>query len=196
MLLCTGWSNDNWNYKNVSRITWKTVVKDQNNLGLIAGLNTGECGLKAMTMFRNALQTRDLSFIFLCRSMACLLPPVPSDLTSFLTASLPRGFAVGPSQLCQGRLGLWWVGRPLQAGSLLGRDAEWASKCHRDPVIHSRGSEPRAAQTSSSEDEKVTSVLWVLFLKMEYWSIKMFNLSAVGSRWFFYVKRTNRRVIS
>ncbi|KAM4593473.1 zinc finger protein 408 [Odontesthes bonariensis] len=104
--------------------------------------------------------------------MACLLPPVPSDLTSFLTASLPRGFAVGPSQLCQGRLGLWWVGRPLQAGSLLGRegDAEWASERRRDPAVHSRGSEPGAAQTGSSEEEKalmggaaVQKSVWINF---------------------------------
>ncbi|XP_041848105.1 zinc finger protein 408 isoform X2 [Melanotaenia boesemani] len=94
--------------------------------------------------------------------MACCVPPVPSDLSSFLWSVLPCGLAVGPSQLCQDRLGLWWVGRPLEAGSVLGRKggAESVSRYHSDPVTQSRGSETttdvefRAAQTGSSEEEK------------------------------------------
>uniref|UniRef100_A0A3Q4GX72 C2H2-type domain-containing protein n=1 Tax=Neolamprologus brichardi TaxID=32507 RepID=A0A3Q4GX72_NEOBR len=77
--------------------------------------------------------------IVLYSSMAFLGPPVPSALASFLYSSLPCGFAVGPSRLHEGRLGLWWVGRSLEAGSLLGRDGdiEWASEYHAEPEIHS-----------------------------------------------------------
>ncbi|XP_044061313.1 zinc finger protein 408 isoform X2 [Siniperca chuatsi] len=95
--------------------------------------------------------------------MASLAPPVPSALVSFLSTVLPRGFAVGPSRLCEGRLGLWWVGRSLEAGSLLGRegDTEWASKYHTDLMTHSRdgeftmNSESKTGQTNSTEAEKV-----------------------------------------
>lgn len=81
--------------------------------------------------------------------MACLAPSSSSDLASFLSSLLPRGFAVGPSQLSEGRLGLWWVGRPLEAGSLLGKkgDAVWTASCL---------SEPGDLETGSSEQEKVT----------------------------------------
>lgn len=95
--------------------------------------------------------------------MACLAPPIPSALASFLCSSLPRGFAVGPSHLREDRLGLWWVGRPLEAGSLLGGDGdiEWTSKHHAEPEIHSRGgelmtnSESKTDQTNNTEEEQV-----------------------------------------
>ncbi|KAM4744356.1 zinc finger protein 408 [Anableps anableps] len=90
--------------------------------------------------------------------MACLLP----GLTSFLSSVLPRGFAVGPSLLCEGSVGLWWVGRPLEAGALLGRegDTQRVAKRRSDPGIHSRGSKPSESHQSgavcfsSSEDDK------------------------------------------
>uniref|UniRef100_A0A3P8RLW1 C2H2-type domain-containing protein n=1 Tax=Amphiprion percula TaxID=161767 RepID=A0A3P8RLW1_AMPPE len=93
---------------------------------------------------------------------ACLVPPAPSALASFLSSLLPRGFAVGPSRLCEGRLGLWWVGGSLEAGALLGRGGEtdWISKYHADPVIHRPDGEfmmhyeSKTGQTSSSEEEK------------------------------------------
>ncbi|KAM9825048.1 uncharacterized protein ACBT44_005869 isoform 2-T2 [Syngnathus typhle] len=72
------------------------------------------------------LHTKELQ-----RMMAsCLSPCVPTALTSFLSTILPPGFAVGPSISCKGRLGLWWVGRVLQVGDLLGRegDPEWIHK--------------------------------------------------------------------
>ncbi|XP_071345748.1 zinc finger protein 408 [Trachinotus anak] len=95
--------------------------------------------------------------------MASLAPPIPPALASFLSALLPRGFAVGPSQLCEGRLGLWWVGRSLEAGSLLGRegDTEWTWKYHTDLMTHGRdgeltiNSESKTGQTKSNEAEKV-----------------------------------------
>ncbi|XP_008290315.1 zinc finger protein 408 [Stegastes partitus] len=93
----------------------------------------------------------------------CLVPPVPSALVSFLSSLLPRGFAIGPSHLREGRLGLWWVGRSLEAGALLGGDGdtEWASQYHADPMIHRQDDELTATsefetgQTSSTEEEKV-----------------------------------------
>uniref|UniRef100_A0A3B4V9H1 Zinc finger protein 408-like n=2 Tax=Seriola dumerili TaxID=41447 RepID=A0A3B4V9H1_SERDU len=93
--------------------------------------------------------------------MACLPPPVPSALASFLSSLLPRGFAVGPSHLCEGRLGLWWVGRSLEAGSLLGRegDTEWTWSYHTDLMTHSREGEltieSKTGQTKNTEAEKV-----------------------------------------
>lgn len=106
----------------------------------------------------------NLLFISLCRLMAGLHPSIPDALASFLCSLLPCGVAVGPSRLCEGRLGLWWVGRSLEAGSLLGRegDAEWASKHHAEPVTHSpddeltTNSESKTGQTSSTEAQTVT----------------------------------------
>lgn len=65
-----------------------------------------------------------VTFVRLMADLTPLLPPPP---TTLLPSSLPCGFAVGPSRLCAGRLGLWWVGRSLGAGSLLGSegDTEW-----------------------------------------------------------------------
>lgn len=89
--------------------------------------------------------------------MASLAPPVPSAVASFLSTLLPCGFAVGPSRLCGGRMGLWWVGRSLEAGALLGRDgdtewtAEWTAEYHTDPTTHS----PDGQLTVSTEAEKV-----------------------------------------
>lgn len=87
--------------------------------------------------------------------MADLVPPLPSALASFLSTLLPHGFAVGPSRLCEGRLGLWWVGRSLEAGYLLGSegDTEWASDRHAQLEAHSRDTEPPANDT---EAEKVS----------------------------------------
>ncbi|XP_040893077.1 zinc finger protein 408 [Toxotes jaculatrix] len=95
--------------------------------------------------------------------MACLASPVPSALASFLSTLLPRGFAVGPSQLCESRLGLWWVGHSLEAGSLLGRegDAKWTWKCHTDLRTQCRegelavNSESKTGHSNSTEAEKV-----------------------------------------
>lgn len=90
--------------------------------------------------------------------MASLASPAPSALASFLSSWLPCGFAVGPSRLCEGRLGLWWVGHSLEAGALLGSegDAEWA---WNDLTTHSQESElpvdSRAVQNNSTEAEKV-----------------------------------------
>lgn len=90
---------------------------------------------------------------FLYRLMASLTSPVPSPL-----AWLPCGFAVGPSRLCEGRLGLWWVGHSLEAGALLGSegDTEWAWKVL---MTHSQESEltvnSRAVQTNDPEAETV-----------------------------------------
>ncbi|XP_032368331.1 uncharacterized protein LOC116687239, partial [Etheostoma spectabile] len=95
--------------------------------------------------------------------MASLSPPVLSALASYLSTLLPCGFAVGPSQLRGGRMGLWWVGRSLEAGSLLGKDGdtEWSSKYHSDPMAQSQdaelgmNSESKSSKTNSSEAEKV-----------------------------------------
>nr|XP_020475567.1 zinc finger protein 37 homolog isoform X2 [Monopterus albus] len=92
--------------------------------------------------------------------MATLAPPIPSALASLLSTLLPCGFAIGPSRLCEGKLGLWWVGRSLEAGSLLGRegDTEWAWKYHRDLMNHSQEDELmmkfQKGQTNSAEAEK------------------------------------------
>ncbi|XP_044212855.1 zinc finger protein 408 isoform X1 [Thunnus albacares] len=82
---------------------------------------------------------------------------LPSALASFLSASLPRGFAVGPSLFCEGRLGLWWVGRSLEAGCLLGRegDAGRASKHRTDPPTHCR--EDEFTETSQSITDQTNS---------------------------------------
>lgn len=92
--------------------------------------------------------------------MASPAPPVPAALASFLSSLLPCGLAVGPSRLCRGRPGLWWVGRSLGAGSLLGRegDAEWASEHHTDRVTHGRDAELRMNSESQTgtEAEKVS----------------------------------------
>eukprot|EP00064_Thunnus_orientalis_P016037 superscaffoldBa00003093_g16100 len=82
---------------------------------------------------------------------------LPSALASFLSASLPRGFAVGPSLFCEGRLGLWWVGRSLEAGCLLGRegDAGRASKHRTDPPTHCQ--EDEFTETSQSITDQTNS---------------------------------------
>lgn len=69
--------------------------------------------------------------VMFARLMADLTTLVLPALNKFLSASLPCGFAVGPSQICEGRLGLWWVGHSLETGSLLGNegDTEWPWKC-------------------------------------------------------------------
>ncbi|XP_036952210.1 zinc finger protein 408-like isoform X2 [Acanthopagrus latus] len=95
--------------------------------------------------------------------MAGLHPSLPDALASLLCSLLPCGFAVGPSRLCEGRLGLWWVGRSLEAGSLLGGEGntEWASKHHADPMTHSpddeltTNSESKTGRTSSAEAQKL-----------------------------------------
>ncbi|XP_068433868.1 zinc finger protein 408-like [Clinocottus analis] len=78
--------------------------------------------------------------------MAGLDSGVLSTLASLLSTLLPRGFAVGPSQLCRGRMGLWWVGRSLESGSLLGRDGdtEWAYECHPGQMNRGQDSDPTA----------------------------------------------------
>lgn len=96
-----------------------------------------------------------LHFDFLLSLMASLIPPLPSTLASFLSMLLPRGFAVGPSRLCEDRLGLWWVGRSLDIGSLLGMagDTEWSSGRHTETVMDelTMNSGCRTEQSSSTE---------------------------------------------
>lgn len=67
-------------------------------------------------------------FVRLMADLTALLPPALTALLS--SSSLPCGFAVGPSRLCAGRLGLWWVGCSIGAGSLLGSegDTDWPWK--------------------------------------------------------------------
>ncbi|XP_026149861.1 zinc finger protein 408 [Mastacembelus armatus] len=92
--------------------------------------------------------------------MATLASSVPTALASFLSMLLPCGFAVGPSRLCEGKLGLWWVGRSLEAGSLLNRegDTEWAWKFHTDLMTLSQEGElsmySKTGQTKRTEVEK------------------------------------------
>lgn len=83
--------------------------------------------------------------------MARLLP----DLASFLSSVLPRGFALGPSLLREGSVGLWWVGRPLEAGAPLGTegDAQRVARTGSDPLSNS--SENDQSGAACSEDEKV-----------------------------------------
>lgn len=113
---------------------------------------------KVKNNFIMFISDHNMPFTFLYRLMASLASPVPSALASFLSSWLPCGFAVGPSRLCEGRLGLWWVGHSLEAGALLGSegDAEWAWK---DLTTQSQESElavnSRAVQTNSPEAEKV-----------------------------------------
>lgn len=105
--------------------------------------------------------------------MASLAPPAPLALASVLSSLLPRGFAVGPSQLCEGRLGLWWVGRSLEAGSLLGRkgDTKWTWKYHTDLMTQSRenellkNSECKTGQSKSNVAEKVNKADRELFVR-------------------------------
>ncbi|KAK5874411.1 hypothetical protein PBY51_019355 [Eleginops maclovinus] len=90
-----------------------------------------------------------------------LAPSAPSALASLLSTLLPCGFAVGPSRLCGGKMGLWWVGRSLEAGSLLGREGEteWASSYHTDPMTHRQQAEltmnSKTCQTINTEADKV-----------------------------------------
>nr|XP_046252285.1 zinc finger protein 408-like [Scatophagus argus] len=113
--------------------------------------------------------------------MASLAPPVPPALTSFLSTLLPCGFAVGPSRLCEGRLGLWWVGRSLEAGSLLGRegDTEWAWRFHTDLMTRSPDgeltmnsqtglsnnteTEKAVMETAANEQSLLQSTVWIKF---------------------------------
>lgn len=119
--------------------------------------------------------------IVLYSSMAFLGPPVPSALASFLYSSLPCGFAVGPSRLHEGRLGLWWVGRSLEAGSLLGRDGdiEWASEYHAEPEIHSQDGklatnfETERDQATRTEEEQVMHSAHSMQTE---WAIVTFNI--------------------
>ncbi|XP_043961458.1 zinc finger protein 408 [Gambusia affinis] len=83
--------------------------------------------------------------------MARLLP----DLASFLSSILPPGFALGPSLLREGSVGLWWVGRPLEAGAPLGTEgeAQRVSRTRSDPLSNSCENDQSGA--ACSEDEKV-----------------------------------------
>ncbi|XP_035485002.2 zinc finger protein 408-like isoform X1 [Scophthalmus maximus] len=86
--------------------------------------------------------------------MADPAPPVPSALVSFLSTLLPRGFAVGPSRLCEGALGLWWVGRSLGAGSLLGGDGdtEWTWRHGAADPMTPRGHEGELTKPGQSTE--------------------------------------------
>ncbi|XP_056134706.1 zinc finger protein 408 isoform X2 [Lampris incognitus] len=81
-------------------------------------------------------------------------------LVSLLSSLLPRGFAVGPSRQCEGSLGLWWVGRSLKAGALLGMEGNSEWPWRNDPRCESdlrATSEPESGegQTSSTERKQV-----------------------------------------
>ncbi|XP_054627784.1 zinc finger protein 408 isoform X2 [Dunckerocampus dactyliophorus] len=112
--------------------------------------------------------------------MACLSSPIPSALASFLSTLLPRGFAVGPSVSCEGRLGLWWVGPSLQAGCLLGRegDAEWVGKFqtgmlpHQDlimtlesntDIVHSTVEEKAPVGSAEMNEIQLHKSVWISF---------------------------------
>ncbi|XP_053180697.1 zinc finger protein 408-like [Scomber japonicus] len=89
--------------------------------------------------------------------MAGVAPPVPPALTSCLSALIPHGFAVGPSLSSDGRLGLWWVGRSLEVGRLLGREGDAAGlalKRHADPPTRCREDEPTVTEQSNSTEEE------------------------------------------
>ncbi|XP_037615348.1 zinc finger protein 408 isoform X2 [Sebastes umbrosus] len=103
--------------------------------------------------------------------MASLAPLVPSAVASFLSTLLPCGFAVGPSRLCGGRMGLWWVGRSLEAGALLGRDGdtEWTSdrtaEYHTDPTNHSPDGQLTALmeRAANKEEASLERAVWIKF---------------------------------
>ncbi|XP_070410797.1 zinc finger protein 408-like [Nothobranchius furzeri] len=84
--------------------------------------------------------------------MARHFPPVPSDVTYFLSSVLPRGFALGPSLLCEGSVGLWWVGHPLEAGTLLGKegDTDWISKSY-----------PTLMEMSANQEAPLQRAPWI-----------------------------------
>ncbi|XP_070410784.1 zinc finger protein 408 isoform X2 [Nothobranchius furzeri] len=86
--------------------------------------------------------------------MARHFPPVPSDVTYFLSSVLPRGFALGPSLLCEGSVGLWWVGHPLEAGTLLGKegDTDWISKSY-----------PTLMEMSANQEAPLQRAPWINF---------------------------------
>lgn len=119
------------------------------------------CSLLTKSNFTVFISDCNVPFSFLYSLMASLAPPIPSALASFLSSLLPCGFAVGPSRLCEGRLGLWWVGHLLEAGALVGSegDAEWAWKYHNVSTTQYQENEPtlisRAVQSDSAEAEKV-----------------------------------------
>ncbi|XP_029317340.1 zinc finger protein 408-like isoform X2 [Cottoperca gobio] len=99
--------------------------------------------------------------------MASLAPFDPSALASFLSTLLPCGFAVGPSRLSGGRMGLWWVGRSLEGGSLLGSDGdtEWASKFLTDPMTHSGDGELTELKeiAANKEEALLERGVWIKF---------------------------------
>ncbi|XP_068596862.1 zinc finger protein 408 [Brachionichthys hirsutus] len=100
--------------------------------------------------------------------MAHPAPSSPSALASVLCTLLPRGFAVGPSRACEGRLGLWWVGRSMEAGSLLGRDGDpgWAAKNPTDPIARTAVI-PEAAkvlkEVAAGEEALRQTTVWIQF---------------------------------
>ncbi|XP_062237187.1 zinc finger protein 408-like isoform X2 [Platichthys flesus] len=102
--------------------------------------------------------------------MAARPPPVPSTLTSWLSSFLPCGVAVGPSRLCEGRLGLWWVGRCLGAGALLGRggDTDWTWKHHSGPeedlALNSHSTEAqKALRQKVNKEALLQKSVWINF---------------------------------
>ncbi|XP_069580665.1 zinc finger protein 408 [Brachyistius frenatus] len=91
------------------------------------------------------------------RLMERLRPLVSSRLSFFV----PRGFAVGPSQLREDRLGLWWVGGPLGAGALLWR----GGAPERPPEAGERRAEREKVlmAIAADEDAPVQRAAWISF---------------------------------
>ncbi|XP_047435775.1 zinc finger protein 408 [Mugil cephalus] len=102
--------------------------------------------------------------------MSRLVAPAPSALASLLSSLLPRGFAVGPSGLREGRPGLWWVGPSLEAGSLLGREG---GELHANQEIQGRDEElsakPKLNQASGAEEGKEVTPNPEVLLQRDVW---------------------------
>ena len=101
-----------------------------------------------------------------------------SPLMALLSSILPKGFAVGPSRVSEGRLGLWWVGRCLDAGTMLGRegDTEWSwmkshepdcdpSNCHPGDDPAALNACPKEAQTYCTNAREVIIIDILLVLR-------------------------------
>ncbi|XP_053722259.1 zinc finger protein 408-like isoform X2 [Synchiropus splendidus] len=101
--------------------------------------------------------------------MDSIVASTPSTLTSILLSLLPRGVALGPSEMCEGRLGLWWVGRPLRPGCLLSKENEtelaWAPQT--DAQVpgedHKMVTDKVLKESTSVKDDFHQSAVWIGF---------------------------------